>query len=112
MDDLEAYSKDEELVARVERNTQQYLQLCAEAADRNMPPPTLPDLPEDVFDVLLEQVGAIKQRRRRAGGRAPGGGRHVRVGAALRLPTPPPPCTLSCPPPTHPRPSSASARRS
>lgn len=58
LDDLEGFSKDPELVEHVERNTQQYLQLLAEAADNIMPPPTDDNLPEDVFDVLLDQVGA------------------------------------------------------
>lgn len=58
LDDLEEYSKDGgELVAHVERNTQQYLALLAEAADNIMPQPSEDNLPEDVFDVLLDQVG-------------------------------------------------------
>lgn len=57
LDDLEQYSKDPELVTRLERNTQQYLTLLAEAADNRMPAPCEDDLPEDVFDVLLDQVG-------------------------------------------------------
>ncbi|KAL4437489.1 hypothetical protein ABPG77_003470 [Micractinium sp. CCAP 211/92] len=55
LDDLEQYSKDPELVTRLERNTQQYLTLLAEAADNRMPAPCEDDLPEDVFDVLLDQ---------------------------------------------------------
>ena len=56
LDDLDEFSKDPELVEHVERNTQQYLSLLAEAADNSMPAPTDDDLPEDVFDVLLDQV--------------------------------------------------------
>lgn len=63
LDDLEEYSKDPELVTRLERNTQQYLTLLAEGADNRMPAPCEDDLPEDVFDVLLDQVGL----RRHAG---------------------------------------------
>lgn len=65
LDDLEGYSKDAELVSHVERNTQQYLSLLAEAADNIMPQPTEENLPEDVFDVMLDQVGSW-------GGRAAG----------------------------------------
>ena len=52
------FSKDKELAARIESNTAMYLGLIADAADGVMPPPTLPpeELPEDVYDVLLEQV--------------------------------------------------------
>ena len=57
LDDLEGYSKDAELVSHLERNTQQYLSLLAEAADNIMPQPTEENLPEDVFDVMLDQVG-------------------------------------------------------
>ena len=44
---------------RIERNTLQYLTLFADAADQAMPAPTVPadELPEDVYDVLVEQVG-------------------------------------------------------
>lgn len=58
LDDLEGFSKEPELVEHLERNTQQYLTLLAEAADNIMPQPTEDDLPEDVFDVLLDQVRA------------------------------------------------------
>lgn len=57
LDDLDGFSKDPELVEHVEGNTQQYLRLLAEAADNIMPAPTDDNLPEDVFDVLLDQVG-------------------------------------------------------
>ena len=59
LDDVEGFSKDVELVERLEANTQQYLTLLAEAADNIMPAPTDSDLPEDVFDVLLDQVGGV-----------------------------------------------------
>ncbi|EFN55074.1 hypothetical protein CHLNCDRAFT_52849 [Chlorella variabilis] len=55
LDDLDGFSKDPELVEHVEGNTQQYLRLLAEAADNIMPAPTDDNLPEDVFDVLLDQ---------------------------------------------------------
>lgn len=58
LDDLEAFAESSAaLVTHIERNTQQYLQLVAEAADPLMPQPNEPDLGEDVFDVLLDQVG-------------------------------------------------------
>lgn len=56
LDDLEEFSKEAELVDRLERNTQQYLTLLAEAADNILPQPTDDNLREDVFDVLLDQV--------------------------------------------------------
>jgi hypothetical protein len=59
LDDLEGFSKDVELVEHLERNTQQYLALLAEAADNILPPPTEDNLPEDVFDVLLDQVQGL-----------------------------------------------------
>ncbi len=71
LDDLEQYSKDPELVTRLERNTQQYLTLLAEAADNRMPAPCEDDLPEDVFDVLLDQVGLRDMRAARHVGRCP-----------------------------------------
>lgn len=69
LDDLEGYSKDAELVSHLERNTQQYLSLLAEAADNIMPQPTEENLPEDVFDVMLDQVGRGRVCSRRNGGR-------------------------------------------
>jgi DNA replicative helicase MCM subunit Mcm2 (Cdc46/Mcm family) len=56
LDDLDGFSKDPELVEHLEHNTQQYLVLLAEAADNIMPSATDENLPEDVFDVLLDQV--------------------------------------------------------
>lgn len=70
LDDLEQYSKDPELVTRVERNTQQYLTLLAEGADNRMPAPSEDDLPEDVFDVLLDQVRGRRRARGCGGGSA------------------------------------------
>jgi hypothetical protein len=54
------FSKDKELVSRIEQNTQMYLSLFADAADMSMPRPTLPadEMAEDVYDVLVDQVGA------------------------------------------------------
>lgn len=91
LDDLEGYSKEPELVEHLERNTQQYLTLLAEAADNIMPPPSEHDLPEDVFDVLLDQVGPGRGHSSRLaargamligrGGQWAGraGGRHARL---------------------------------
>ena len=50
-----AYCPDPELATRVEGNAAQYLELAAAAADAALPPPSRADLPEDVFDVLMEQ---------------------------------------------------------
>ena len=46
----------EQFLLNIEGNTRHYVKLFAEAADGLMPPPTRPDIPSDVFDVLLEQV--------------------------------------------------------
>ena len=68
LDDLESFYKHEQeaLLRSVETNTSQYLALLAEAADKIMPPPTEDDLPEDVFDVIMEQA---RSRRGRGIGR-------------------------------------------
>ena len=46
----------DELLHNIESNTRQYIKLFAEAADIAMPAPDRNDIPNDVFDVLLEQV--------------------------------------------------------
>ena len=114
LDDLEGYSKDAELVAHVERNTQQYLALLAEAADNIMPQPTEDNLPEDVFDVLQDQVGApMNSGAAAAGAQHAAGrqaGRHAARAACAKAVllcfsgTPPmaggaEPCPLPSPPP-------------
>lgn len=50
------------MVQRVEQNTHMYLGLFADAADARMPPPSIPAdmLPEDVYDVLIEQVCCVE----------------------------------------------------
>ncbi|KAL6779626.1 MCM7 [Auxenochlorella protothecoides x Auxenochlorella symbiontica] len=55
LDDVASYVKDGDLVHRMETNTQQYLSLLASAADEAMPAPTRSDLPDDIFDILLDQ---------------------------------------------------------
>lgn len=59
LDDVAAYVQDPSLTERMEANTLQYLGLLAQAADEVMPQPTKTDLPEDIFDILLEQVGCF-----------------------------------------------------
>lgn len=76
LDDVASYVKDGDLVHRMETNTQQYLSLLASAADEAMPAPTRSDLPDDIFDILLDQV--LRQGWREGiiwRGRGPGGGR-------------------------------------
>lgn len=53
------FAQDKELVQRIEQNTHMYLSLFADAADGVMPQPSVPadEMPEDVYDVLVEQVG-------------------------------------------------------
>lgn len=46
----------DELLHNIESNTRQYIKLFSEAADIAMPAPSRNDIPNDVFDVLLEQV--------------------------------------------------------
>lgn len=54
LDDLEAFTNVPDLVQNVETNTNQYLSIIAEAADAVMPHPTEQNLPEDVFDIMME----------------------------------------------------------
>ena len=54
LDDLEAFVTDPELVSHIEGNTYQYLSLIGEAADAVMPSPSDADLPEDVFDIMMD----------------------------------------------------------
>ena len=51
----------EEFLTNVETNTKQYLKLFSEAADACMPQPTRTDLPDDVYDVLLQQVRTCRE---------------------------------------------------
>lgn len=57
LDDLAEYVADDfdSLIEFVESNTLQYVQMFAQAADAAMPEATIAELPEDVFDVMLEQ---------------------------------------------------------
>lgn len=54
LDDLAAFTNQLNLVANIETNTHQYISIISEAADAVMPPPTEPDLREDVFDIMME----------------------------------------------------------
>ena len=58
MDTVSGQQREEldEFLHSIESNTRQYLKLFAEAADIAMPAPSRNDIPNDVFDVLLEQV--------------------------------------------------------
>ena len=51
----------DELLQNIQSNTRQYIKLFAEAADIAMPAPNRNDIPNDVFDVLLEQVSCYMQ---------------------------------------------------
>ena len=55
LDDLEAFGGSKELMGGIENNTYQYLSVIADAADAIMPSPTDSNLPEDVFDIMMEQ---------------------------------------------------------
>jgi hypothetical protein len=52
------YQYDDDFVQSIETNTSTYLKIFAEAADDCMPEPTRTDIPDDVYDVLLKQVGS------------------------------------------------------
>lgn len=55
LDDLESFTDEPDLIQNIESNTYQYLSLLAEAADAVMPAPTIPSIPEDVFDIMMDQ---------------------------------------------------------
>ena len=46
----------DEFLHNIESNTRHYTKLFADAADIAMPAPSRNDIPNDVFDVLLDQV--------------------------------------------------------
>lgn len=58
MDTVSGDQRDglDDFLHNIETNTRQYIKLFAEAADIAMPAPNRNDIPNDVFDVLLEQV--------------------------------------------------------
>lgn len=56
----------EEFLHNIETNTRQYIKLFAEATDVIMPAPDRNDIPNDVFDVLLDQVSMFVVRTRHA----------------------------------------------
>ena len=58
MDTMSGEQRDglDDFLHNIETNTRQYIKLFAEAADIAMPAPNRNDIPNDVFDVLLEQV--------------------------------------------------------
>lgn len=54
LDDLQSFTTLPDLITHIETNTFEYLRLISEAADAVMPAPTDTDLPEDVFDIMME----------------------------------------------------------
>lgn len=54
LDDLAGFTMEEGLLERMETNTYQYLHLIGDAADAVMPAPSEADLPEDVFDIMMD----------------------------------------------------------